>query len=458
MERLLIVQSGFLGDVVLTSPLIAALRHRLAPESLTVLTTQQAQPLLEHHPSVDRVLVDAKRTEGRGIIGLWRAARQVRRQRYTTAVAPHKSLRTALLLALAGIPRRVGFRQSPGWFLYHQTVVRDAQRHEIERILCLMRAFGVEPDDCDRRPYVEYDEVAYKNAQTFLSEANITATDPVFVLCPGSVWPTKRWTIEGFAGLVRRLEDNYGRVLLCGSPQDRTVTQVVYERAGARGVNLAGRADLATFMALVDRARLVVSNDSAPMHIAVARNAAVVAVFCSTTPSLGYGPYSERAVIVEKKDLFCRPCSRHGGPHCPLGTGRSRSVVSPLHERGRRKRARATENSVLVTQRGGIMPAIRNPQSTTPNPNGPTLGERFHAVNVNSSREAATLVAQGQRARLRHIVLTPFFTFLDCYLRKGEWRRGIGGLITAAFTAYAVFTRWVKVWESQQQTISPPQS
>jgi hypothetical protein len=104
------------------------------------------------------------------------------------------------------------------------------------------------------------------------------------------------------------------------------------------------------------------------------------------------------------------------------------------------------------------MSTIPNTQSAAPHPDGPTLGERFHAVNVNSSREAATLVAQGKRIRLRHIALTPFFIFLDCYLRKGAWRRGIGGLITAAFAAYAVFTRWVKVWESQQQHISPPQS
>jgi heptosyltransferase II len=73
-------------------------------------------------------------------------------------------------------------------------------------------------------------------------------------------------------------------------------------------------------MALVDRAQLVISNDSAPMHIAVARNVPVVAIFCATTPGLGYGPYSDRAVVVEKKDLFCRPCHRHGSPTCPRGT------------------------------------------------------------------------------------------------------------------------------------------
>jgi heptosyltransferase-2 len=229
-------------------------------------------------------------------------------------------LRTALLLTLAGIPQRVGFRQSAGWFLYHRTAVRDPQRHELERILCLMRAFGVEPEECERTPRVVYSEAAGVGARALLHEAGVEEGAPVFVVCPGSVWPTKRWTVEGYAGLVRRLEREYGRVLLCGGPDDGPGVRAVHEQSGGHGVNLAGRADLQTFMALIDRARVVVSNDSAPMHMAVARGVPVVAVFCATTPSLGYGPYSARAVIVEKKDLFCRPCSPHGGPSCPRGT------------------------------------------------------------------------------------------------------------------------------------------
>ena len=319
-DRLLVAQSGFLGDVVLTTPLIAELRRRLAPASLSVLTTPQASPLLEEHPAVDRVLVDAKRAEGQGILGLLHTARQLRRERFTLAVAPHKSLRTALLLALAGIPQRIGFRQSPGWLLYHRTAVRDVHRHEVERILCLMRAFGIEPEQCERRPRVEYGAAARAGAQALSSEAGVENNEPVFVVCPGSVWPTKRWTIAGYAGLVRRLARDYGRVLICGGPDDVPVARAIHEQSGGQGVNLTGRADLQMFMALIDCARVVVSNDSAPMHIAVARNVPVVAIFCATTPSLGYGPYSKRAVVVEQKDLFCRPCSRHGGHACPRGT------------------------------------------------------------------------------------------------------------------------------------------
>ena len=331
--RLLVAQTGFLGDVVLTTPLLTNLRKALTPESLTVLTTPQAKPLLEYHPKVSRVLVDAKRASGRGLLGLWRTAQRLRQERFTLAVAAHKSLRTALLLTLAGIPYRVGFRQGPGWFLYHRTVQRDTNRHEVERILCIMRAFGLEPEECDRSPQVEYPESTKAQARALLQDNGIAGTDPMFVVCPGSVWPTKRWTIDGFASLVRHLENNYGRVLLCGGPDDIEVTQAVHMQAGHRGVNLVGQADLLTFMALIDQAQVVISNDSAPMHIAVARDVPVVAIFCATTPSLGYGPYTNNAVVVEKKELSCRPCGRHGSHSCPLGTEacmREISVVDVL--------------------------------------------------------------------------------------------------------------------------------
>ena len=320
-ERLLVAQTGFLGDVVLTTPLLRALRRTLRPASLSVLTTPQAQPLVRDHPAVDRVLTDDKRGAGRGLSGLLHTARRLRAEAFTLAVAPHKSFRTGLLLALAGIPKRVGFRGSPGRSFYHQTVRRDADRHEIERILCLMRAFGCEPEDCDRTPHVAYAAAAGTEAQRLLDRAQVRASEPMFVVCPGSVWHTKRWSPAGYADVVRTLARDYGRVVLCGSEDEVGVAKEVEDRAQTPGVvNLTGRAGLQTFMALIDRARLVVCNDSAPMHLAVARRVPVVAIFCATTPALGYGPYTDAAVVVEREGLFCRPCGRHGGPRCPRGT------------------------------------------------------------------------------------------------------------------------------------------
>src|ERR1051326_2212664 len=119
---LLVAQTSFLGDGVLTTPLRAALRRCVAPRRLAVLVRPEAVPLLAGHPDVDQVLVDDKRGRDRGLGGLVRTARRLRHERFDVVVSPHRSLRTALVLAGAQIPRRVGFRESRGAFLYHERV------------------------------------------------------------------------------------------------------------------------------------------------------------------------------------------------------------------------------------------------------------------------------------------------------------------------------------------------
>src|SRR2546425_1559524 len=139
---LLVVQTSFLGDVVLTTPLFTALRARLRPRRLAVLVRPEARDLVDGHPDVDDVLIDAKRGADRGLGGLLRTAGRLRREGFDLAVSPHRSLRTALALAAAGIPRRVGFRESRGAFLYHERVPRDRGRHDVERNLALLAPFG----------------------------------------------------------------------------------------------------------------------------------------------------------------------------------------------------------------------------------------------------------------------------------------------------------------------------
>src|SRR5690242_10069379 len=134
---LLVVQTSFLGDVVLTTPLLSALRRSAFPRRLAVLVRPEAVPLVAGHPDVDDVLVDDKRGRDAGV-GLLRTARRLRRERFEVAVSPHRSLRTALVLAAAGIPRRVGFADARGARLYGERVVRDRRRHDVERNLALV--------------------------------------------------------------------------------------------------------------------------------------------------------------------------------------------------------------------------------------------------------------------------------------------------------------------------------
>jgi heptosyltransferase-2 len=318
----LVAQTSFLGDVVLTTPLVSALRRRLAPRRLALLVRPEAVPLVAGHPDVDDILVDDKRGHDTGVLGFLRTARRLRRERFDLAVSPHRSLRTALVLAAARIPRRVGFRQSRGAFLYHDRLPRDHRRHDVERNLGLMAPWGGMVD----RPRLDLPVTAEAAARaaTLLPPG----PGPLVGVAPGSVWPTKRWTPGGFAAVVAGLAADGARCVLLGAAGDVSLAEEIRRLSGAPATVLAGATDLATLVAVIDRCALLVANDSAPMHVACARGVPVVAVFCATTPALGYGPYGARARVVQA-DLACRPCGRHGGRRCPRGTEDCMRLVDP---------------------------------------------------------------------------------------------------------------------------------
>jgi heptosyltransferase-2 len=148
---------------------------------------------------------------------------------------------------------------------------------------------------------------------------------------PGSIWPTKRWSVGGFARVIQILQERHDcDVLLFGGPDDRQVVSEVQRLSEGRAINLAGNIALTELPAAIGLCNVFVTNDSGPMHIAVARNVPTVAIFCATTPSLGFYPYSEKAIVLEAA-IPCRPCTSHGGRRCPLGTEDCIRMIRPEH-------------------------------------------------------------------------------------------------------------------------------
>src|SRR5438132_697225 len=268
---LLVAQTSFLGDVVLTTPLVSALRRRLMPRRLALLVRPEAVPLVAGHPDIDQVLVDDKRGADRGALGWLGTARRLRTERFEVAVSPHRSLRTALVLAAAGIPRRVGFRESRGARLFHERVPRDRGRHDVERNLALLAPFG---GDAEEPPalHVPVAPEAARRAAALVPPG----PGPLVGVAPGSMWATKRWAPEGFAAVIAALAAEGARCVVLGAPDEAALAEEIDRLAGGHATVLAGRTDLATLVAVVDRLALLVANDSAPMHIACARLASAL--------------------------------------------------------------------------------------------------------------------------------------------------------------------------------------
>jgi len=317
--RFLIAQTSFLGDVILSTPVCAALKRHDARAHVTVMARADTAAVLEQHPHVDAVIVDDKRGRDRGL-GSLRTVRRLRAGAFDVALALHKSLRTAWILAAAGIAQRIGFTESAGWFFYHRRVDRDPSRHDVERNLSILAGLGLDPAAFVARPYVACTAGAVTRFHAMMEAQGAAGGTPLIAIAPGSAWATKRWTVEGYAALIDDIPRAFGAVpLLLGAPSDAAYAEAIVHATSGTVVNLVGQTDLALLIAAIDQSTLLVTNDSGPMHIAVGRDTPVVAIFGPTAPRQGYGPYSDTAIVVERP-LSCRPCSRHGGAVCPIGT------------------------------------------------------------------------------------------------------------------------------------------
>ncbi len=316
--RVLVVQTAFPGDVVLTIPLIAELKAQLPGAAIDVVVTPAAGGLLDGHPALRSVLPYDKHGSDRGIGGFLRLARVLRRNSYDVALIPHRSLRSALLAFCARIPGRCGFHRSAGWMLFTDVVRYDPARHEIERNLSLLTP--IVPGAAGFRfPTLHPSAADQAVVDAFLNEAQIPPGTPMVAVAPGSVWATKRWPEERFAGLLRKLEGEW-TVLIGGEGDVELCGRLKREAGGDHCAVAAGKLSLLQSAALIGRCRLIVTNDSAPMHLALAMGTRVVAIFGPTVPEFGFGPKGDSDVVVQADGLHCRPCAIHGGKNCPLGT------------------------------------------------------------------------------------------------------------------------------------------
>jgi heptosyltransferase-2 len=327
VKRILVAQTGFIGDVVLTTPLLQALKARLKPEFLAVLSTPEGAELLRDSGLVDVVITFDKRAKDKGWRGFARLGRSLQGHGFTHALAPHKSLRTGVLLAICRIPHRTGFRESPARLFYHSTVSPNRSLHAAGRILSLASALGIEPTGQERLVLRSQEKAG--GASKILGEIGCDGQTPLFGIQPGSIWKTKRWVATGYGKVAKEIRERYGgRALILGGEKDKPIAAGILEHAGKEVIDLVGKTSLSDLMGILRRLKVLITNDSGPMHMAVALGVPVVAVFCSTTRDLGFYPYTNRAVVVEK-NLSCRPCGPHGGQRCPVGTEECMRGIRP---------------------------------------------------------------------------------------------------------------------------------
>ncbi len=309
-KKILVMQTAFLGDSLLTLPLLRRLKEILPGATVTVLTLAKTAGIFKGTPWVDEILIDDKRGTHGGLTGPWAIARELSPHGFDLAVIPHRSFRSALIAKLAGVPRRIGFNSSAGSFLLTDAVPFTWAMPDLERNLSLTLPLGVGagPSTGESR------YIAPPAPSAAL--AALLPQGPLAGVHPGSAWATKRWLPERFAELCVRLKaDGYTPVLV-GGPDDKELGARIAKDCGA--LDLVGRTDLEDLKALMGRLSVFVTNDSGPMHLAAASGVPVVAIFGATTRELGFFPYGPGHRVIEAP-LACRPCGLHGARVCPEG-------------------------------------------------------------------------------------------------------------------------------------------
>lgn len=320
----LVIQTSFLGDMVLTTPLIAELAAR---GPVDVVATPASAPLLANNPSIRTLIPYDKRRDDRGLFGLWRAGRTLaegqephpgdKAGRIASAYLAQGSIRSAMLAVLAGIEERVGFSTSPGRPLYTRVVPYREDVHHAERLWQLAA-----PPFADRalpeqiRPRLFPGDAEISAVDKLLREAGHEGA-PFVALAPGSVWATKRWPY--YAELARLLAPQ-ARIVVIGGPGDAALAAEIAAAVPAGAViDTTGRLSLLASAELIGRALALVTNDSAPQHLASAMGTPTITVYGPTVREFGFGPLAPRNATAGHPALDCRPCDRHGPRRCPLG-------------------------------------------------------------------------------------------------------------------------------------------
>ena len=310
MEKFLIIQTAFTGDVVLATAVIEKL-HRFFPyASIDVLVRKGNEGLLYNHPFLHEVIIWNKKENKKK--NLFRLLKKIRENKYHTVINLQRFASTGLLTAFSGAKEKIGFDKNPLSFLFTKKVKHDLDTgmHEVERNNELIRDIT---DDSFTPPRLYPSEENYAEIKKY-------AFQPYVCIMPASVWFTKQYPFDKWVDLMNNLPAEF-RIYLLGGKEDAALCERFTKVSENKNIEvLAGKLSFLSSAALMKNAAMNYTNDSAPLHFASALDAPVTAIFCSTVPSFGFYPLSSRSFIVEtKEELACRPCSLHGLTACPLG-------------------------------------------------------------------------------------------------------------------------------------------
>ncbi len=304
--KFLIIQTAFIGDVVLALPIAQVLKKYINSSEIHFLIRNGNENLLLNHPDISKVWIWNKKEK---MGSAKRLIQNFRQEKFDWIINPHRFASSGIFTIFSNAHKTVGFNKNPFsmFYTYKKTHLIQKGIHEVQRNLSLLEPIIGKFPDMERPKLYPSDEDFQK--------VKIYQNEPYVVLAPASVWFTKQWEVENWILLAKKLSEKY-KVYVVGGPGDKELGEKV-KSSNTKIENLCGQLSFLQTAALMKNAFRVWVNDSAPLHFASAMNAPVTAIFCSTTPNFGFYPLSDETTILSDENLPCKPCGLHGKKACP---------------------------------------------------------------------------------------------------------------------------------------------
>jgi lipopolysaccharide heptosyltransferase II len=307
-NKILIIQTAFIGDVILATALIEQLHLEHPSATLHFLLRKGNEAILKDHPFISKVFIWNKKKK---LSDLFRLLIEIRKERYDLVLNVQRFFATGFLTVFSGAKKKHGFKKNPWSFLFDL-----AAPHEIDGRHEVARNYGLLKNVCTKDsvgPALYPSTIISSNALSLVSKPYIT-------LSPASVWFTKQWPEAHWVALISLIPSSL-KVYLLGGPSDVNYLEEIKIKSKRENIeNLAGKSSLLESGYLMQKAQMNIVNDSGPGHLAAAVGAYVTTIFCSTDPAFGFSPYGDRVAIAEATPKpNCRPCGLHGKKECPLG-------------------------------------------------------------------------------------------------------------------------------------------
>ncbi len=310
MQRFLIIQTAFIGDVVLATGMVEKIHNAYPEAQIDFLVRKGNESLLVNNPFLNEVLIWTK-TENKWK-NLFKLLIQIRSRKYEKVINLQRFASTGFLTAFSKAKEKIGFDKNPFSFLFSKRIkhIMNDGRHEVERNHELIKDFT---DTQFAKPKLYPSENDFKSVEIYTAQQYIC-------IAPSSVWFTKQYPVEKWIEFLNETPSLI-KIFLLGGKEDKDICETIAASSSNKNTEvLAGKLNFLQSAALMKNAVMNYVNDSAPLHFASAMDAPVTAIFCSTIPAYGFGPLSTKSFITETKvQLSCRPCTLHGRKACPLG-------------------------------------------------------------------------------------------------------------------------------------------